>query len=83
KSNPRVRIIRMRRVSFMDSTGINNLTSLIQSSSEDEIHIILSGVSEGVRTTLIAGGIKSVLSEENICPDIHAALERAQTLLSK
>lgn len=83
KSNPRVRIIRMRRVSFMDSTGINNLTSLIQSSSEDEIHIILSGVSEEVRTTLIAGGIKSVLSEENICPDIHTALERAQTLLSK
>lgn len=82
KSSPKVRIIRMRRVPFMDSTGINNLISLIQMSHEEHIHIILSGVNDEVRHTLLTGGITTVLPEEDICPHIHAALERAQTVLS-
>ena len=83
KNPPRVRIIRMRRVPFMDSTGINNLTSLIRISHEQEIHIILSGVREEVRRTLRAGGIHAVLNEQDICPDIYAALERANRVLAQ
>lgn len=83
KRNPRVRIIRMRHVPFMDSTGINNLISLIQVSQKQHIHIILSGVSDQVRKTLLNGGIKSVLTADDICPDIHAAVARAQDLIKE
>lgn len=41
---------------------------------------MLSGVNPGVRATLENAGICNLLGEENICPDIHAALERARAL---
>ncbi len=82
KSHPKARIIRMRKVPFMDSTGINNLFSLIQASQEEGIHIILSGVNEKVRKILHNGGISSLLSENDICSDIHIALNRCQELIS-
>lgn len=41
---------------------------------------MLSGVNPGVRATLENAGICNLLGEENICPDIHAALERARVL---
>lgn len=43
-NKPIVRIIRMRKVPFIDSTGIHNLEILIKSSQNEGIHIVLSGV---------------------------------------
>lgn len=43
---PLVRIIRMRRVPFIDSTGVNNLSSLCRMSHKEGIRIVLSGVNE-------------------------------------
>ena len=45
--------------------------------------LVLSGVSPGVRATLENAGICNLLGEENICPDIHAALERARVLAAQ
>ena len=39
---PKIRIIRMRKVPFIDSTGIHNLTNLCVMSQKENIHIILS-----------------------------------------
>ncbi|NLF43051.1 MAG: STAS domain-containing protein, partial [Bacteroidales bacterium] len=39
-----IRIIRMRRVPFIDSTGLKNMRSFILRSNKDGFHIILSGV---------------------------------------
>ncbi|MDY6427832.1 MAG: SulP family inorganic anion transporter, partial [Bacteroidales bacterium] len=41
---PKVRIIRMRRVPFIDSTGIHNLETLCQQSKKAGIQVVLSGV---------------------------------------
>jgi len=41
---PVARIIRMRKVPFMDSTGLHNLQSLVRLSHKEDIHVILSGV---------------------------------------
>ena len=41
---PQIRIIRMRKVPFIDSTGIHNLTTLCEMSQKENIHIILSGL---------------------------------------
>ena len=41
--DPNVRIIRMRKVPFIDSTGLNNLETLCKSNKKEKIQIILSG----------------------------------------
>ncbi len=77
---PRVRVVRMRRVPFIDSTGLHNLTTLCDMSRREGITVVLSGVNDGVRTTLEHAGLVELLGAENVCPHIHAALERASTL---
>ena len=77
KDRPTVRIIRMRKVPFIDSTGIHNLTSLVGMSQKEGIRIILSGVNDYVRDVLYRNGFKELVGEENICPNINEALARA------
>jgi SulP family sulfate permease len=74
---PRVRIIRMRRVPFMDSTGLHNLESLLRLSQAENIHLILSGVNRKVRDVLAKAGFDRKIGEENICSNINEALEKA------
>ena len=78
---PRVRIIRMRKVPFVDSTGIHNLTNLCLMSQQEGIQVVLSGVSPSVQTVLHKAGFDAMLGEENICSHINLALERAKQLI--
>ena len=80
---PRVRIIRMRKVPFVDSTGMHNLENLVQMSRQQGIHVILSGVNPKVHDVLMHNDFGRIVGEENIQPHINAALERAQQVLSK
>lgn len=77
---PRVRIIRMRKVPFIDSTGLHNLTTLCEMSQRERITIVLSGVNDKVRTAIERSGLHALLGPENVCPDIRAALRRAEQL---
>lgn len=74
---PKIRIIRMRKVPFIDSTGIHNLTTLCEMSQKENIHIILSGINERVHTVLEKSGFYELLGKENICSNINEALEVA------
>lgn len=74
---PKIRIIRMRKVPFIDSTGIHNLTTLCEMSQKENIHIILSGVNEKVHQVLEKSGFYELLGKENICSNINEALEVA------
>ncbi|MBR1767361.1 MAG: sulfate permease [Prevotella sp.] len=78
---PRVRIIRMRKVPFVDSTGIHNLTNLCMMSQGEGIQVVLSGVNPQVQAVLHKAGFDALLGEENICSHINLALERAKQLL--
>jgi len=80
---PKVQIIRMRKVPFMDSTGAHNLQSLIKSAQKDKIHVLLSGVNENVHAVLIKNNIEKLLGSENICSNINAALMRANEIVKK
>ena len=80
---PKVRIIRMRKVPFIDSTGIHNLTNLCRMSKRENIHIILSGVNEKVHNVLEKSGFYDLLGEDNICKNINEALEKAEKIVSK
>lgn len=79
---PKIRIIRMRKVPFIDSTGIHNLTILCKTSQREGIRIILSGVNEQVHKTLEQAHFYDLLGEENICSNINIALDQARRLLS-
>jgi len=78
---PKVRIIRMRKVPFVDSTGIHNLTNLCLMSQQEGIQVVLSGVNPTVQTVLHKAGFDTMLGVENICSHINIALERAKELL--
>lgn len=78
---PRVRIIRMRKVSFIDATGIHNLEILIRSSHSEGISIVLSGVRPNVRESLEHAGIDRLIGSENICDHITKAVKLANSIV--
>lgn len=77
EERPEVRIIRMRKVPFIDSTGMHNLQNLIEMSHKNGIDVILSGVNEDVRKILIKNKFDVLLGGQNICDNINSALELA------
>ena len=74
---PKIRIIRMRKVSFIDSTGLHNLESLWRLSNAEHIHMILSGVNEQVHKVLTKSGFDQKIGAENICSNINEAVAKA------
>ena len=78
---PSVRVIRMRKVPFVDSTGIHNLTNLCIMSQKEGIQIVLSGVNSTVRSTLEKSGFNELVGENNICSHINLALKRANEII--
>ncbi len=77
---PVVRIIRMRKVSFIDATGLHNLEILIKSSQNEGIHIVLSGVRSNVRTVLEHAGIDRMIGHDHICDHIDKAVIMANLI---
>ena len=77
---PVVRIIRMRRVPFIDSTGIHNLRILIEASHKEGILVVLSGVRDNVRDALHRSHIDSLIARDHICEHISKAVIVANEL---
>jgi SulP family sulfate permease len=78
---PRVRIIRMRKVPFVDSTGAHNLGNLVRRSLHEGIVVLLSGVRPDVRETLRKTGIEELVGAENVLSNIDEAVARAKELV--
>ncbi|MDD3079598.1 MAG: sulfate permease [Paludibacter sp.] len=79
---PKVRIIRMRKVPFIDSTGTHNLENLIKMSRKDKTVILLSGVTDEVREVLVKVGIDRLLGADNICSNINEAVRKSEEILA-
>ena len=80
---PKVRVIRMRKVPFVDSTGIHNLTNLCLMSKKEGIQIVLSGVTQKVDAQLTKAGFQDIVGTENICSHIDLALARAREIMAE
>ena len=80
---PKVQIIRMRKVPFIDSTGIHNLANLIDMNHSQGIHIILSGVTPKVHSQLEKAHFYDKMNQDHICPHIDVALEKAREFLAE
>ena len=79
----KVRIIRMRKVPFIDSTGLQNLISLCKKSQNEGIRIVLSGVKPEVHAVLEKSALPAMIGENNICSNIKLALKRANEILAE
>ena len=77
---PKVRIIRMRRVPFIDSTGIHNLTNICITSKKQNVDVVLSGVNPKVHAVLEKAHFYDIIGEDHICSHIDLALEKAKEL---
>ena len=76
----KVIILRMRSVPIVDATGIHSLETIIETCHKNGIVLIMSHVNEQPMKTLVKAGIADAIGEENFCPNIDAALERARTI---
>lgn len=83
ENHPKVRVIRMRRVPFIDSTGIHNLQNLCEMSHREGTHIVLSGVTPNVYSVLEHNGFCKLLGKDHICPNINVALDRASAIVKR
>lgn len=77
---PIVRIIRMRKVPFIDATGVHNLETLIKSSQAEGIHVVLSGVNENVHHVLSSAHVEELVGEDHICDHISKAVVLANRI---
>ena len=78
----KVRIIRMRKVPFIDSTGVHNLSNMCRMCAQLGVKVVLSGVNPTVMKVLENAGMDDVVGKENICSHISLALNRAQEILA-
>ena len=82
KDGQKVRILRMRKVSFIDSTGIYNLEQLYYRSKSCGVKLVLSGVNNDVFESLKKAGLVEKIGMKNIRKHINGALERAEEIVS-
>jgi SulP family sulfate permease len=78
---PKIRIIRMRKVPFMDSTGLHNLESLYRLSNKDNVQLVLSGVNDKIKGMLDKSGLADKIGKDNICSNINVALKRVEAII--
>jgi SulP family sulfate permease len=78
---PKVRIIRMRKVPFIDSTGLHNLENMCLMSQKEGITVVLSGVNPKVEGVLKRNHFERIVGEQNICNHIDLALSRANEIV--
>lgn len=81
RDKSKVRVIRMRKVPFIDSTGIHNLSNFCEMSLKNKIVVVLSGVNPQVHSALHKAGFYALVGEKNICPNINVALSRAEEIM--
>jgi sulfate permease, SulP family len=79
---PRVTILDLHHVINMDTTGLETLDTLRRALARRGSHLVLCDVNAQPASLLRRGGLASALGEENIQPDLSAALARAIVLVS-
>lgn len=79
---PLVRIIRMRKVPFVDATGLHNLEVFVQNSHNQGIHVVLSGVRPNVLDVIRKSNLYGEIGEKNIFNHINGAMARAEEVVA-
>lgn len=78
---PKVLILRMRHVPFIDATGVNRLKEVCQQLHLRGTNIVISGANHGVKAELLKANLYAILGKYNIHDNIKSAIERAYVIL--
>jgi len=78
---PKVRIIRVKRVPSIDSSGLKLIEDIYKDCRKHKTSLILSGVNSLVLKSIKQVGLNKSIGDDNILPDIQQALERAKVIL--
>lgn len=76
-------VLRMRSVPAIDSTAMNALQDLICVCESKGITVVFSHVNEQPMKVMQKSGFAELVGEENFCPNISAALKRAEEIIEK
>lgn len=76
-------VLRMRSVPAIDSTAMNALQDLISVCESKGITVVFSHVNEQPMKVMQKSGFAELVGEENFCPNISAALKRAEEIVEK
>ena len=74
-------LLRMRAVPALDSTAMNALTALTKTCESKGVTIVFSHVNEQPMKAMKKAGFTELVGAENFCPNITAALERAEEII--
>ena len=80
REDTRFLIIRMRGVNAIDATAMRNLEQVREDCAKRNIQIILSHVNDQPMSVMRKAGFVKLIGEDNFCPHIDAALQRAKDL---
>lgn len=76
-------VIRMRSVPAIDATAMNALTELYEKCSSKGISMVFSHVNEQPMNAMKKAGFIKRIGQDNICPNINKALERANKIVEQ
>lgn len=79
-TDPKVLIIRLRWVPFMDSTGLQTLEEIIKDLHQRKVQVILSGANYRVEVKLRRGGIINLIGETNFYREFSDAITACSKL---
>jgi len=80
-SDPRVLILRLRWVPFIDITGVQALEEAIDDLQRRGVRVMITGANPRVAGKLGKAGVIDKIGPENFCRDIVEALQRCRTEL--
>ena len=78
---PKVFILRMRKVSVIDATGLHALNDFVLSCEKNNTVVFLSGVKSHVKDSIRKYGLLDHVGEENVFYQFDSALKRAAELV--
>ncbi len=81
EKRPRVRIIRMRNVPAIDSTGLNTLKKVRADCAKHAIAFLISDIHTQPLMALDQSGLVDIIGAENIFGNIDDALNRARVIV--
>jgi len=82
KQKPKILILRIRHVPFIDATGVKRLKEIYTSLMASGTATIISGANEEIKNELRKMNIYQDLGRKNICDNIEQAVQQAERLLN-
>ncbi len=80
---PKIRILRLRDVPIIDSTGMHALKSFYQRCKNSHIQLIITGLHVQPLNEMIKTNLYELIGEENVFQNMKDALSRAGELIRK